>query len=77
MKLLSFTEGEWFKIAGRGHVFATKMPEDYEGSLVKKDVLINGHQYTVTGVEMFATYDTSLFKGRSVGLLVRGPRKDV
>jgi translation elongation factor EF-Tu-like GTPase len=75
--MIHFIEGEWHKIAGRGYVFATRMPEDHEGSLLNKEVVINGHQYTVTGVEMFALHDSRLHKGRPVGLLVRGPRKDV
>lgn len=75
MKLLNFTEGEWFLISGRGNVFATKMPEDFDSSLLNKEVLINGHKYTVKGVEKFAVVDDSLYKGRKVGLLVRGPIK--
>ena len=74
--MIEFTGGEWFTISGRGNVYACKMPVDHEGSLLKTEVLIEGHQYTVTGVEMHAVVDRSLFKGRTIGLLVRGPRKD-
>jgi hypothetical protein len=74
--MIEFTGGEWWRIAGRGNVYACKMPETIEGSLHLKEVKIEGHVYTVTGVEMFAINDRTLHKGRSVGLLVRGPRKD-
>jgi translation elongation factor EF-Tu-like GTPase len=77
MTLLNFQEGEWFKISGRGHVFSTKMPEDHDESLLNKEVMIQGHTYLVTGVEMFTVCDNRLYKGRPVGLLIRGNRKDV
>lgn len=73
---LEFTEGEWHYISGRGHVFATKMPRDYPVSFLGKEVIIEGNKYIVRGIEMFAVADTSLFKGRDVGILVRGNRKE-
>lgn len=75
--MLKFNEGEWWKIAGRGNVFATKMPEFHPVSMLNTEVLIQGETYTVIGVEMTRQNDSSLFKGRSVGLLVRGPVKHV
>jgi hypothetical protein len=74
--MLELTGGSWFSIAGRGNVYACNMPADHEGSLLNQEVLIEGHKYLVTGVELQAVRDGTLYKGRPVGLLVRGPRKE-
>jgi len=74
--VIEFTGGEWFCIRGRGNVYACVMPVNHEGSLLNTEVLIEGYEYTVIGVETHAVADRSLFKGRKVGILVRGPRKD-
>jgi translation elongation factor EF-Tu-like GTPase len=76
-KVLHFTNGEWFNISGRGWVYATEMPEDYDESLLNKSVLIDHQPYTITGVEMFAIANNKLYVGRRVGLLVKGNRKDL
>lgn len=74
--MIEFTDGEWWKIAGRGNVYACKMPVTIEGTFLNSEVKIEGHVYFVTGIEMFALNDRTLHKGRSIGILVRGPRKD-
>jgi hypothetical protein len=75
LKPIEFVDGEWFKIAGRGNVFATNMPVSIDYSLRNKTVIIQGHEYLVTGVELQATLDSGLYKGRKIGLLVRGDVK--
>lgn len=75
--LIEFTEGEWFKISGRGNVYSAKMPYSIDYSLLNKNVKIEGYEYLVTGVEMTRQLDSTLYKGRPIGLLVRGPRKDI
>jgi hypothetical protein len=75
--VIEFHQGEWFHIKGRGHVFATKMPQDHDKSLLGTDVKIGEFVYRVVGVEMQGLNDPSLTKGRAVGILVRGERKDV
>jgi translation elongation factor EF-Tu-like GTPase len=72
MSEVTFTEGEWHSISGRGNVYATEMPIDYPKTLLGETVTIEDYDYIVTGVEMFAVLDNSLYKGRQVGILVRG-----
>lgn len=76
----SFQNGEWFKIAGRGNVFATQVPEDmFSRDIYRQNIQINGKQYFCTGIETFAKFREEdpvkgcLFKeGESIGLLIRG-----
>lgn len=73
--MLQFDEGEWVYVTGRGNIFVTKMPESFPGNLTYRDVQIQGKTYWVIGVEMQAKNDTTLHKGRPVGILVQGPIK--
>lgn len=74
--MLEFTGGEWFNISGRGNVYSCKMPVDFHDSLMDMEVKIEGNTYVIIGVELHAVRDRFLRKGRSVGLLIRGPRKE-
>ena len=72
-----YDEGEWCHISGRGWVFITKNKEecvDYS-RLLNKEVSIQGHIYTVVGIERHAVAHQRV--GAPIGLLIRGPRKEV
>lgn len=73
--MLEFDIGEWVYVKGRGNIFVTKMPESFPHSLIYREVQILGKTYMVVGVEMQAKNDTTLHKGRPVGILIQGPIK--
>jgi hypothetical protein len=75
--VMTFNEGDWLQIAGKGNVFSTTMPRDFEGVLIGQEVTIKGHNYTVANIEMTGILHRNfLTKGKALGLIINGPRKD-
>jgi len=74
--MTKFGPGEWFDIAGRGHVYSTYNPEECDdfSHLLNKEVEIEGNIYMCTGVEFMGF--SSFRKGRPIGILVRGPKRE-
>ena len=74
--MVEFNEGEWFRIAGRGYVFATTNKTDRTDfkDILNNTVLIQGNEYYVIGEEQRGY--TSSRKGGLIGLLVKGPKKE-
>lgn len=73
--MLKFKGGEWFHISGRGWVYATRTPQECDNfsHIMSHEVEIEGHMYTVSGVEFMGF--TSYKEGGPLGLLVVGPVK--
>lgn len=77
--MINFSNGEWFKISGRGNVYSTKLSKDtWTNEIFKTNVLIDDEEYYVTGIESFAkARDKDSVKGylykqnEPIGLLVR------
>ena len=74
--IVKVEDGEWFKIAGRGNVYACTLPQDIWTKLLKK-VIIEDVEYEVKGIEYFAKWHnscpvkgTNLKKNERIGLLV-------
>lgn len=68
---------DWYHLKGRGDVACVLNDEDFENDgrhhMIDEKVLIDGHVYTVKGVETFAILH--IRKGSSIGLLLAEPRR--
>jgi len=80
--MLKLKSEDCFKIAGRGTVFTFKNKEPFwSKEVLNQTVEIDGHEYTVTGIEMFGKHRDTGEKGylygigEAIGLLVRGEKK--
>ena len=70
-----FKADDWWHIKGRGDVASVRNDEEYENGcrhLIGEKVSIDGHVYTVKGVE--APCIQTIRKGVVIGLLVHEPR---
>lgn len=68
---------EWFHIKDRGDVVSFPNPlagtrNEVTERYMNQIVLIEGHEYTVIGVETFAVESQPV--GRAIGLLLKEPR---
>ena len=68
---------EWFHIKDRGDVVSFPNPlagtrDEVNKRYMNQVVLIEGHKYTVIGVETFAVESQPV--GRAIGLLLKEPR---
>jgi hypothetical protein len=68
---------EWFHIKDRGDVVSFPNPiagnrKEVYDRYMGKQVMIDGHTYTVKGIELFAVENHPV--GRAIGLLLDEPR---
>ncbi len=75
--MIEFKALEWFEISGRGWVALVECDQERsrdQPGLTGQDVKIDGHEYTVVGVERrMPSY--AIRKAEPIGLLIRGERK--
>jgi hypothetical protein len=72
--MIEFTSIDRFEISGRGTVFTTKTPCDFQRGfpeIMGKKIKVDGRPYICRGVETYAIWVQYWKAGEPVGILVK------